>query len=403
MSGFVGALTEAWSELRHHKLRVLLSLVGIAVSVGALAAVVALGDYQRQISVEQSDRFGGREATIKVDAFPTEGAAADPAATAAQVAQVAERFAFSHATRVVEQVMVDVQTADWARPVQTRLVDPAYATIHRSPLAEGRWFRAGDEELLAPPIVISTPLWESFGSPPLAGHPTIALTGDLAGTYQVIGVTPRQGQWDSEKRMEMLFDTYAARIHPFPPGLQISYEAWVPTEHVSEVGATLAMDLRASLGSDVEVNVARVDWASRPDNENSALIFELITGSIAGLVLLLGGLGLVNIQLVAMRQRIREIGVRRSFGATAGRVFTSVLLENVVATAVAGIIGIAIAVAILRAPFVLEMFSGMQDVPPFPLRAAFIGLAAAVAIGALAGFLPALVAVRVRVIEALRF
>jgi len=80
-----------------------------------------------------------------------------------------------------------------------------------------------------------------------------------------------------------------------------------------------------------------------------------------------------------------------------------VLLESVVATAVAGIVGIAIAIAIMRAPFVLQMFQGLQDVPPFPLRAAVIGLVAAVAIGALAGFIPALVAVRVKVIEALRF
>jgi putative ABC transport system permease protein len=79
------------------------------------------------------------------------------------------------------------------------------------------------------------------------------------------------------------------------------------------------------------------------------------------------------------------------------------MLESVVATAVAGVFGIAIAVAVLKAPFVLEMFQGMQDVPPFPMRAAITGLVAAVAIGALAGFIPALVAVRSNVIDALRF
>jgi len=116
----------------------------------------------------------------------------------------------------------------------------------------------------------------------------------------------------------------------------------------------------------------------------------------------LGGLGLVNIQLVAMRQRIREIGVRRSFGATAGRIFTAVLLESVVATAVAGVVGIVLAVAVMRTPMVLTMFGALQDVPPFPVRAAITGLIASVVIGALAGFLPALVAVRSRVIDTLR-
>jgi putative ABC transport system permease protein len=176
----------------------------------------------------------------------------------------------------------------------------------------------------------------------------------------------------------------------------------MPEDGVADLGPALAADLRAGQ-DDIEINVNRTDWASRPDAQSSMAVFEAVTGGIAGLVLLLGGLGLVNIQLVAMRQRIREIGVRRSFGATQGRIFTSVLLESVVATAVAGVIGIAIAVAVLRAPFVMDMFSGLQDIPPFPVRAAVTGLVAAVAIGALAGFIPALMAVRSNVIDALRF
>ena len=75
---------------------------------------------------------------------------------------------------------------------------------------------------------------------------------------------------------------------------------------------------------------------------------QIITSAISSIVLLLGGLSLVNIQLVAMRQRIREIGVRRSFGASGGRIFASVMMESVVATAVAGVLGIALAVAVVR-------------------------------------------------------
>lgn len=132
--------------------------------------------------------------------------------------------------------------------------------------------------------------------------------------------------------------------------------------------------------------------------------FELITGGIAALILALGALSLINIQLVAMRQRVREIGVRRAFGATSGRVFVSVLLESLVATTVAGIIGIAIVVAVLRSDWVVPaMFQGMQDVPPFPMRAAVTGLVASVIVGAVAGFIPAMVALRVKVIDAIRF
>ena len=402
MSGILGALGDAWAELRHHRLRVLLSLIGIAVSVGAIAAVVALGEYQRQYQAEQSDRSGGRIATIQVTANRDDGAPLDVAAFDERVERVSERFAFSHRSRVVDQLLLPLQTPNEVQQVTTQLVDPAYPVIHRSPLAEGRWFRAGDEQLLAPPVVISEPLWEVYGRPDLSTGFTLTLGGDLTGVSPVIGVTPSQYQGDTEKRITMLYDAYSARVDALPADVSMRWEFWVPPQLVAEIGPVLAMDLRAGL-ENTQVSVSRSDWGSRPEMAASSQMFELITGAIAGLVLLLGGLGLVNIQLVAMRQRIREIGVRRSFGATGGRIFFSVLLESVVATAVAGVAGIAVAIAILRAPFVLQMFQGMQDVPPFPVRAAVTGLVAAVAIGALAGFIPALAAVRAKVIDALRF
>ena len=403
MSGLVGALGEAWSELRHHKLRVLLSLIGIAVSVGALTAVVALSEYQQQQMEEQSDQSGGRPATVSISVSRTDGAPMDWDAFDAHVAQVSERYSFDHLTRIVDPVPLQVQTPEQVRPVNARLVDPAYPVIHRTPLLEGRWFQEADAELLAPPVVISEALWDVYGRPDLGAGFALRTTGDTAGTYPVIGVTPRQYNGDEEKRITMMFDSYAARLDALPADVMVMYEVWVPEDGVAELGPVLAADLRAGLDDSTEVSVMRTDWASRPDAQSSMAVFELVTGGIAALVLLLGGLGLVNIQLVAMRQRIREIGVRRSFGATQGRIFTSVLLESVVATAVAGVVGIAIAVAVLKAPFVMDMFSAMQDIPPFPVRAAVTGLVAAVAIGALAGFIPALMAVRSNVIDALRF
>ncbi|QPE05233.1 ABC transporter permease [Microbacterium schleiferi] len=402
MSGLVGALLEAWAELRHHKLRVLLSLVGIAVSVAALTAVVALGEYQRQYAAEQSDRYGGRVATISVSGMSSDGSPMDWDRFDAQVMGAAARFDLSYISRVAQTVTLQVQTPDWVRPVPATLVDPAYPVIHRSTVAEGRWFVPGDGDLLAPPMVISFPLWTALGSPPLASHPTLQVLGTAGGTFPVVGVTPREGEWDNNKQIWMLYDGYRDRVDALPADTGVIWELWAPEEITPEVGALLASDVRAAAGDGVEVIVNRTDWGSRPDAQNASALFEIITGSIAVLILLLGGLGLVNIQLVAMRQRIREIGVRRSFGATAGRIFTAVLLESVVATAVAGVVGIVLAVAILRTPMVLTLFGGMQDLPGFPVRAAVTGLVAAIAIGALAGFLPALVAVRARVIDTLR-
>lgn len=113
------------------------------------------------------------------------------------------------------------------------------------------------------------------------------------------------------------------------------------------------MDLRAGLPENLTVTVNRTDWAASPGFADAMRVTELILGGIAVLILALVALSLVNIQLVAMRQRVREIGVRRAFGATSGRVFVTVLLESLVATTVAGIIGIAIVVAVLRSDWVV--------------------------------------------------
>ncbi len=108
--------------------------------------------------------------------------------------------------------------------------------------------------------------------------------------------------------------------------------------------------------------------------------------------------------MVTVRQRIHEIGVRRSFGATSRRIFFSIMLESVVATVVAGVIGIGLAIVALRY-FPLESFLRLPVDPstPFPVSAALVGLLAATGVGALSGIIPAIVAVRIRPIDAIRY
>lgn len=396
-------MADAWSELRVHKLRVLLSLIGIAVAVAALTAVLAIGEFQKQVLTEQSDRSSGRVATLGITAGTATGTPVNWQALDADFDRVAERYDFSRTTRVVEGVLLPVQLADGVTQLPARLVDPDYGVMHRLETIEGRYFVADDEQLMAPAVVISEALWDLIGRTPLAQHPTLTMTGNLAGTYQVIGVMPRDGVWDTTPRIDMLYDAYVERVGVMSENTSMVREVWVPPEMVSELAPVLAADLRAGLPTDTTISVDRRDWASQPGVAEQSLIFQLITGAIAFIVLLLGALGLVNIQLVAMRQRIREIGVRRSFGATSSRIFSSVLLESVVATTVAGIVGILIVVIIARLPIVTETVFGLQDVPPFPFGAALAGLLASVFVGALAGLLPALAALRVKVIDAIRY
>ena len=170
--------------------------------------------------------------------------------------------------------------------------------------------------------------------------------------------------------------------------------------------AAVQRDIRAALAlarTGIQVDVYRQDYAQYGDDP--FLVTKLVVGGIAVLVLLLGALGLVNIALVTVKQRVREIGIRRSFGATAGRVFFAVMMESVVATVAAGVVGVMAAVLLVQSPIVHDVVGqGMvTDFPPFPVEAALLGLAAATGVGALAGLLPALVAVRVKVIDAIRY
>ena len=130
---------------------------------------------------------------------------------------------------------------------------------------------------------------------------------------------------------------------------------------------------------------------------------RLIIMVIGGIVIFLGALGLLNVAIVTVRQRIREIGIRRAVGASAKRVFFSVFMESVVATFVAGVIGVGIAILIMRVIPLESMDIMLQDVPAFPMSPAVAGVGIATAVGALCGIIPAVAAVRVKPIDAIRY
>ena len=143
----------------------------------------------------------------------------------------------------------------------------------------------------------------------------------------------------------------------------------------------------------------------RSADEDPLLFIKLLVTGVAILILLLGALGLLNISLVTVRHRIREIGIRRSFGATAGRVFFAVMMESVVATVVAGVVGVAHRGADREEPVGdrLRRVRASRTCRRSRSRRRSSASASATAVGALAGLLPALVAVRVKVIDAIRY
>lgn len=402
LTTIVGAVVEARAELRIHRTRVLLSLIGVAVAITALTAVLGLGGIAQQSTTESFERSGGRPATLSAFAYSSTGAALDSTALAVAVDTVKDRYSITHST-TNGGVSQGIQFTDGVAQVQTTLVDVDFAIMHRFQVTEGRWFEKADTSRLAPVLVVNDAFWQRLGAPDLRSHPTVLIAGERPITAVIIGVGS-QYSGDPSPGAMMLTASYIAvageaQLAQSPPG----YEFWVPGELADPLQQAIQRDLRGALGAGASVDVNRNDYAAF-GGEDPLLPVKLIITGVAVLILFLGALSLVNISLVTVRQRIREIGIRRSFGATAGRVFFAVMMESVVGTVAAGVVGVFLAVLIVENPLVQNFIAqGAVDLPPFPIEAAILGLAAATAVGALAGLLPALVAVRVKVIDAIRY
>ncbi|WP_157155846.1 MULTISPECIES: ABC transporter permease [unclassified Diaminobutyricimonas] len=404
MSGLVSSILEAWSELKINRTRVLLSLIGVAVAVAALTSVTGVGGMARQAMVEQYERGSGRPAMLMVSAWSDQGNPIDSTQVEEAFLAAVDRYNVEYHSRMFWG-STNVQFSDGTRMVQSIAVDADYGVMHRMEVADGRWLADTDVGKLAPSIVVNERFHESLGSPDLGTHPTVMLRGqDELVTAVVVGITPSQ-QWETEPMMHLLVDDYERFANPVdlamgPP----QYEMWVPPELGDQLQQLVERDIAAALGEDAQASVSRNDYLVWGGGSDPLLPFTLTIGGVAVLVLLLGALGLVNITMVTVKYRIREIGIRRSFGASAGRVFFSVMMESVVATAVAGFIGVLIAVAVVSNPSIQQLVAnGIEDLPSFPMDAAITGMLVSVVVGAIAGLLPAIVAVRVKVIDAIRY
>ena len=402
-AGIVGAIVEAWAELRIHRTRVLLSLIGVAVAVAAITSVVGVGSLAEQAQRELNERSGGRPALLAVSAYSDTGTIdAEDFEAAFDVA--VERYSIDYTSRNGYGSRT-VQFADGATEVGIITNDIDYAVMHRTKVAEGHWFTEQDENRLAPAVIINDEMWKRLGSPPLSSHPIVEFTGQSDIIAVITGVMPPQLYQEGYYEVRMLPSAWERIATPEELEMNTpSYEMWVPPALAEELTELLKRDVAGALGEGALVDVYRQDYEAQLGGEDPYQSLKLVIGGVAALVLFLGALSLVNISLVTVKQRIREIGIRRSFGATAGRVFFAVMMESLVGTIVAGFVGVIVAFFVVTNPWVVDnVAQGVEDLPALPIEAAIIGMIAATAVGALAGLLPALVAVRVKVIDAIRY
>ena len=191
-ASIVGAFVEAWAELRIHRTRVLLSLIGVAVAVAAITGVVGVASIAEQAQREQLEAQTGRPALLYVGAYSELGDPLDPKAFQEAFDTVVERYSIGHSARN-GYGSTRVQFVDGVAEVSIITTDVDYAVMHRTTVAEGAWFTERDEQRLAPALIINYGMWERMGKPALNTHPTLDLLGDSKVTAVITGVMPKQG------------------------------------------------------------------------------------------------------------------------------------------------------------------------------------------------------------------
>mgnify|MGYP001645395654 CR=1 FL=1 len=473
LTGFFGAIVEAWAQLRIGKLRVLLSLVGVAAAVAAMTFVIALGQVTVSAINQVGEKYSGRQGTVTINVSPTGkglsqavqaddapepsadasakgargsggsggggtsgggsagsgsgggqgGSGASSTTSAATSAKISgamnsfvERYDVkSWATTYTSNVRFSFP--DGARNVSTQTVSLSYGLLHHKTVAQGRWFTAQDGDDLSPSLVVTQGFLDQMGIKKFTGPVTITSFSPMQTSFTIVGVLEPEDlalygcSGDPERDKDL---PCTQPVTAF--ALNTSYEQWLPKDAdrpaptlevwagksgAKEVASLAKKDLDARFG---QGSTQTSDNLQGGNVNSSADTFTTVVTAAGVFVMLLGALSLVNISLVTVRQRIHEIGVRRSFGATSRRIFFSIMLESVVATVVAGVVGIGIAIVGMRI-MPLSAFLGIPvtTTPPFPMMAAVIGLIAATAVGALAGIVPAIVATRIRPIDAIRY
>ena len=440
VSQILGALIEAWGEVKVQKARVVLSLVGVVAAVAAMTIVIALGDLLLQSSRELAELYEGRSVTLRLtpesSSASSDGSAgsgpyqdaSDPAsASGAQTAKrpdekdmigeamgtLAERTDIRYWSRFSSGGGEIVETrqarssgqfrgypltkiGDMVDGIAFQGVDPSYAVIYRTRMLAGRWVESSDADQRLIPVVISETLWNQLGRAPIDQVPIVLHTSD--GTaMRVVGVTKSKSSYD----MPTVFAHYDAARVSFPGMSSPSMIAWVGTENADQARDTLPRALASILGEGWKVSVSGGEHEDIGEEQLGTISKVIMV--IGGIIVFLGALGLLNVAIVTVRQRVREIGIRRAVGASATRVFFAVFMESVVATFVAGVIGVGIAVVVVRFLPLEALNITLSDTPAFPAGAAIAGVAISTSIGALCGIIPALAAVRIKPIDAIRY
>jgi putative ABC transport system permease protein len=397
-------LSTAFQSLRQHPLRAILSTLGLVIGVAALVAILSLADGLERFAREQiatttdlqlitvapitTERIDG--VTIRRDAFPVP-TPDDAEALAAHLGAAATPV-------LMQQRSVEIES-DTVRSAAALVAagDAVWAAFPFE-LAAGRTFTTAEAAMGARVVVLSAPLAERLAgaAPPetLIGR-QITLAGVEA---EVVGVVTAESS--PEATAVGPFAAFAAETDTRPPAL------YVHVTHAEDVVAVTErtrrwLDERFDAGTDaftVATDANRTEQLRR-----SMLLFKVIMGLITGISVVVGGVGVMNVLLITVTERTREIGVRKAAGARRGDIVLQFLAEAVAVSSVGSVLGLVVgAVGIVAVTPVIRHLTDAPFMPAFTASTLLIVAALAAGVGIAFGTYPALRAARLRPADAIR-
>ena len=276
-----------------------------------------------------------------------------------------------------------------------------YFDVVGAEFAAGRPFTQLEDRAGAAVAVIGSSLSRALFAGDSAIGREIAIGG---GRYTVVGeLAPRKGGFFGENRQDsvLAIPVGAVRRRLSEADRTVLYMRARPGQR-DQARAEADLILRRLRGlspeADADFSLSTADQIIRSFDAIGARI-GLATIALAGVSLLIGGIGIANVMVIGVTERTREIGVRMALGARRRYVLTQFLLEAALLSGLGGVGGIAIALAI--GLIVSRVLPGFSAAPPAWALAA--GVLSAIAVGVVAGFLPARRAARLDPVEALRY
>lgn len=406
MKEFVELIQESLGTLTLNKLRTGLAMLGIVIGIGSVIALISLGQASQQAIQNQIQSLGANLLTVSPGSQTT-GAVRGAAGGGTTLTNAdADAIASSPDITTVQAVSPEVQSRAQATAgrynanLQIIGAIPAYASVHNISLAEGNFISDQDNTSMSKVIVIGPQVVTDLFPDGNAVGQSILINNI---SFRVIGVTVSKGGTGflnqdeigyiplSTAQKEVFGQSYVSSI-----AVQAK-SADVMTEAQNQVGYLLLARHKLSDPSQADFSILSQQDILDTASATTGTFTTLLSG-IAAISLLVGGIGIMNIMLVTVTERTREIGLRQALGAKKRTIITQFLIESIILTFIGGVIGILTGVIV---SFGYSLLNGSPFVvSPGAVCLAFIVSAG---IGVLFGWYPARKAAALQPIEALRY